>query len=491
MPISSGLIFKVDAGDPASYSGSGSTWSDISGSGNHVTLSSSPTWNSSGWFTFNGSSSQYGTFSPTSLPGGNSPFTAIVWVRRTGANSVSGPTVSLAWGTDASAQSIVPYVYNSSFWAGSYAYDFTYGGAVDNRWYMVVMAHDGTTCRLYVNGQQVTSAARTYNVGKTYARIGSDNSNNSFKGDIAAAEIYNRALTAAEIFQLYGEFIPRIYPTSSGPTINLDASNPASYPGSGTVWTDISGVGNNNVTFYSGTPTYSSTGWLNLNGSTYGTFANPIDGFVLGNDPRTYSVWVYSTTSEYSQTVMNLSQQAAVYYNRFDITLFNANGGYDSGYFNSDVYGSSIYASGCNPRTWYNIVVTYDNTVRRMYVNGALVASGTRPEINTQTLVAYLCSSSTSGGFLRGSIGSFKVHNRVLGPAEIATEYSNTRTRFVAVPSDDVNMNTLSSYTQGPGLMVGIGIDMQYSPTVNTIPPVPPAQPPKPAPPPTPIRNRS
>ncbi len=32
---------------------------------------------------------------------------------------------------------------------------------------------------------------------------------------------------------------------TSGLVLNLDASNAASYPGSGTVWTDLSGLNNN------------------------------------------------------------------------------------------------------------------------------------------------------------------------------------------------------------------------------------------------------
>ena len=36
--VSSGLVLELDAADPNSYSGSGSTWNDLSGQNNHATL---------------------------------------------------------------------------------------------------------------------------------------------------------------------------------------------------------------------------------------------------------------------------------------------------------------------------------------------------------------------------------------------------------------------------------------------------------------------
>jgi hypothetical protein len=36
--ITNGLVLNLDAGNPASYSGSGTTWTDLSGNGNNGTL---------------------------------------------------------------------------------------------------------------------------------------------------------------------------------------------------------------------------------------------------------------------------------------------------------------------------------------------------------------------------------------------------------------------------------------------------------------------
>jgi len=45
--VQSGLVLLLDAANTKSYPGSGTTWNDLSGNGNHITLYNSPTFNSS------------------------------------------------------------------------------------------------------------------------------------------------------------------------------------------------------------------------------------------------------------------------------------------------------------------------------------------------------------------------------------------------------------------------------------------------------------
>jgi hypothetical protein len=77
---SNGLILCLDASNPKSYPGSGNTWYDVSGNGNHFTINSTA-YNSSGakYMDFNGS---YGCAKKTGsdLIVGNT-VTAVVWTR--------------------------------------------------------------------------------------------------------------------------------------------------------------------------------------------------------------------------------------------------------------------------------------------------------------------------------------------------------------------------------------------------------------------------
>ena len=51
IPVTNGLVVYLDAGNPASYSGSGTTWYDLSGNGQDATFTGVPTWNAAGYFT--------------------------------------------------------------------------------------------------------------------------------------------------------------------------------------------------------------------------------------------------------------------------------------------------------------------------------------------------------------------------------------------------------------------------------------------------------
>ena len=55
--VTDNLVLNLDAGDSNSYSGSGTTWTDLSGEGNHATLVNGPTYSSNdgGYLSFDGS----------------------------------------------------------------------------------------------------------------------------------------------------------------------------------------------------------------------------------------------------------------------------------------------------------------------------------------------------------------------------------------------------------------------------------------------------
>jgi hypothetical protein len=93
--VTDGLVLWLDAALPSSYPGSGTTWTDLSGSGNHHTLTGSPTF-SSGRFTLDGSTQ--GFTKASSMSGVTSTNTVVLfystldsqelWVRGNQNNSV-------------------------------------------------------------------------------------------------------------------------------------------------------------------------------------------------------------------------------------------------------------------------------------------------------------------------------------------------------------------------------------------------------------------
>jgi len=56
--ITDGLILSLDAASSRSYPGTGTTWYDLSGQEAHAEAVNMPTWNSSGYFEFDGTNDE-------------------------------------------------------------------------------------------------------------------------------------------------------------------------------------------------------------------------------------------------------------------------------------------------------------------------------------------------------------------------------------------------------------------------------------------------
>ena len=74
-----------------------------------------------------------------------------------------------------------------------------------NTWYFAAVTYsDSTGWKLYLNGREDgTSASTTTFTGNQEIVIGAYSSGNNFTGRISNIQVYNRTLTATEIFQNY------------------------------------------------------------------------------------------------------------------------------------------------------------------------------------------------------------------------------------------------------------------------------------------------
>lgn len=203
----SGLSMWLDAGNPASYSGSGTTWADLSGNGNDQTLVNTPTYvaGSPAYFEFDGVN-QYSTGS-TPVVGVNQ-YTKMVWFQfnNTGAdnNLVSsnagghfmyGSTTPSLWSGNANnpPYSVSPGAFGS-------ATSFSTG-----TWYCATVVFSQPQIYLYVNGVQ-DAYDPTYS-GSGRGGDGSTNlacfgpGSNLLNGRIAEVLCYGGALTAQQVLQ--------------------------------------------------------------------------------------------------------------------------------------------------------------------------------------------------------------------------------------------------------------------------------------------------
>src|SRR5436190_9461951 len=197
------------AGLVAAYSfdeGSGTTVADASGNGNSGTLANT-VWNAAGKagsaLSFNGTNSRVNINDAASLHL-TTAMTMEAWVRPS--------TISSAWrdviykGDDnyylmaTSTNSSRPV--SGIIAGGSYAESIGTSSLVANTWTHLATTYDGATLRLYVNGTQVSSLAKTGSIttSTNQLQLGGDSIYGQyFSGLMDDVRVYNIALTAAQV----------------------------------------------------------------------------------------------------------------------------------------------------------------------------------------------------------------------------------------------------------------------------------------------------
>ena len=188
--------------------GSGTTVTDASGTGNNGTTANT-TWVAAGRYgkalTFNGTSSRVNVPDATALHL-STGMTLEAWVNPT--------TVSNSW-RDVIYKGNDNYFLEATSTGGSAPAGggiFGNGSATTtvkaptaltrSTWSHIALTYDGATLRLFVNGTQVATQARTgaIRTSTNPLQIGSDSIfGQYFSGSIDEVRVYNRALTAAEV----------------------------------------------------------------------------------------------------------------------------------------------------------------------------------------------------------------------------------------------------------------------------------------------------
>lgn len=198
--VTSGLVLYLDAGNPASYPGSGTTWTDLSGQGNNATLASH-TFDSGngGSIVFNGS--QNAPTSTNGFPFGSSAGSIAGWAKIS--IMTGGTSWIFSYGSPFQSASRFVGRLGSTFWAGGYNDDITFGTAQTNTWFNMVATWDGSNARMYIDGSLVTGpTSRSWNTVSSAAYVGAQTSGGEgWYGNIAQVLVYNRALTDAEVLQ--------------------------------------------------------------------------------------------------------------------------------------------------------------------------------------------------------------------------------------------------------------------------------------------------
>jgi hypothetical protein len=217
---------------------------------------------------------------------------------------------------------------------------------------------------------------------------------------------------------------------NNGLVLQLDAANLRSYPGTGTAWTDLSGIGNNG-TLVNG-PTYNSNnnnGYLTFDGTNdYLNTSYNIEAATSSNLQSLCS-WLYGTSTNSSffgsgassagQFHLILNFQTATQI-RFGESYYGGSGGINDQLNLATVVSNPTWNYACIVKT---AVSTFD-----VYLNGSKVIANATKTANGPA--SFSLGRWWTNQPAPASISNVSIYNRALTAAEIRKNFESTRSRY-------------------------------------------------------------
>ncbi len=421
-------ILYLDATD---YDGSSATWTAAVGS--DATLQNTPTYNLSSptYFSFNGVN-ETATTADLSASFGTESVTLEVWVRTSSDNGVIIAKQGEGGVYHLSVMEIVSGNLKVGSWNGAGTTSATVGAVTRNAWQHYVLTYDDATNTLTGYLDAATSSSTTLQVdGPTSLRkfvlCASDVTNmgdgTALSADIGLFRVWNRALTASQVQEIYEENLSRFGLVTSNLVLRLDPDLASSYSGSGSTWYDIAGTADNitlvnSPAYTSGTPSY-----FTFNGTNQ--YGNSITTGVVNSTAYTKSAWFYlngyqdnnifSGDGHFIYMGPQASIDKKIYCGHADWPLFTA-------------YPST---ATINLGTWYNVTLTFSTTNgMTLYINGVqdstyTVRKTAVPGTRTANIAAY-----STGNLLNGRVGKVLCYSAELTAGEVLQNFNADKATY-------------------------------------------------------------
>jgi hypothetical protein len=201
--VTTGLQLYLDAGNASSYSGSGTTWTDLSGNSRDGTLTNGPTYSSAdgGSIVFDGSNDFVqctGSLTVTAA-------TFVTWIRRNG-NQGQYDGILFSRGTSVTGINFQVSNQLGYHWNGTgNTFGWQSGLTIPNlTWCMVAVSVTSSAATAYLcQASGITTATNTVSHTSSVIndiKIAQDEfSTRCFTGNIAIAQLYNIALSAGQV----------------------------------------------------------------------------------------------------------------------------------------------------------------------------------------------------------------------------------------------------------------------------------------------------
>jgi hypothetical protein len=212
----------------------------------------------------------------------------------------------------------------------------------------------------------------------------------------------------------------------------LDANDKTSYPGTGTVWRDLS-LGSNNGTLTNG-PTFNSNNGGSIVFDGVNDFTNFGNVLNLGTNSATLGAWIKTTANQNYATIIGKA-------------FFGSKPGRYSLHTRSNGALGLITQTGggnievttainiINTGNWIYVVGVIDRIFGNMiYVNGQynsqFVQNSSGQNWSTTDNFTIGFYNGNGSGYFNGSIAMGIFYNRALSPQEILQNYNATKTRY-------------------------------------------------------------
>ena len=193
--VRDGLILHLDAANVKSYPGSGTTWSDLSGNGNNGTLVNGPSFDSSGFFSFDGANDTFTTNVTC-----NKTYYSIDWWIRPESTLNYNQNIVFSGGWESA------FVWhtgsNGQYWAGTdlntRMSNVDAGSVEIDKWQYWTWTFDNGLAKMYKNSVLLRQKNMNVSTRNSLENLSSGNTD-GFRSDI---KIYsNKVLSQSEIKQ--------------------------------------------------------------------------------------------------------------------------------------------------------------------------------------------------------------------------------------------------------------------------------------------------
>lgn len=220
---------------------------------------------------------------------------------------------------------------------------------------------------------------------------------------------------------------------TDGLVLCLDAANVRSYPKSGTVWSDLSGNGNNGTLTNGPTFSNDNAGSIVFDGSNDSVLLGSATDLGINNPSSGFSISVFFRTSNATEKYLvdnwggggqDISLRIDNYQLEYYLRTSTGNQ-----YWN----GTSRWGS-FSSNAWTQFVLTFESgQYIRGYINGKNVGNsniGSPTGTFETNSPFYIGRRPVSTGYFGGNISQVSIYNRALSQNEIKNNYLATKGRF-------------------------------------------------------------